>query len=98
MTTAEVRAYEQKVDAQLNEAKAVLNGLEARAKGKMAQAELDMISRLRAKHEEIEKKVHHELRAAAAIAVAAKVKSDIDAEISKFRASLDQLAAKAKTA
>ena len=98
MNTTEVRAYEQKVDAQLNEAKAVLNGLEARAKGKMAQAELDMISRLRAKHEEIEKKVHHELRTAAAIAVAAKVKSDIDAEISKFRASLDQLAAKAKTA
>lgn len=97
MNVAEIKAYQEKIDAQLHEAKALLNGFEAHAKGKLAQSEIDTISRLKAKHQEIEKKVHHDLKTTGEVAVAAKVKSDIDAEITKFKTSLDQLAAKAKS-
>jgi hypothetical protein len=97
MNIAEIKAYQEKIDAQLHEAKALLNGFEAHAKGKLAQSEIDTISSLKAKHQEIDKKVHHDLKAAGGVAIAAKVKSDIDAEVAKFKASLDQLAAKAKS-
>jgi hypothetical protein len=97
MNIAEIKAYQAKIDAQLHEAKALLNGFEAHAKGKLAQSEIDAISRLRAKHQEIDKKVHHDLKTTGEVAIAAKVKSDIDAEIGKFNASLDQLAAKVKS-
>jgi predicted RNase H-like nuclease (RuvC/YqgF family) len=97
MNIAEIRAYQAKVDAQLHEAKALLNGFEAHAKGKLAQSEIDAISRLKAKHQEIDKKVHQDLKTTGEVAVAAKVKSDLDAEIAKFKTSLDQLAAKAKS-
>ena len=97
MNIAEIKAYQEKIDAQLHEAKALLNGFEAHAKGKLAQSEIDAISRLKAKHQEINKKVHQDLKVTGEVAVAAKVKSDIDAEIAKFKASLDQLAAKAKS-
>src|SRR6516165_9483276 len=94
MNIAEIKAYQEKVNAQLQQAKAVLNGLEAHAKGKLAQSEIDAINRLKAKHQEIEKKVHHDLKTAGEVAVAAKVKTDIDSEVAKFKASLDQLSAK----
>ena len=95
MNIAEMKAYQQKVDAQLHEAKALLDGFEAHAKGKLAQSQIDAIAHLKAKHQEIEKKVHQDLKTAGAVAVAAKVKSDIDAEIARFKTSLDQVAAQA---
>ena len=97
MNIAEIKAYQEKVNAQLQEAKAVLNGLEAHAKGKLAQSEIDAINRLKAKHQEIEKKVHHDLKTAGEVAVAAKVKTDIDSEVTRFKSSLDQLSAKIKS-
>jgi hypothetical protein len=97
MNVAEVKAYQTKVDAQLHEAKALLEGLEAHAKGKRAQAEIDKIALLKAKREEIEKRVHHDLKTAGEIALAAKVKSDIDAEIARFNTSLSELSAKAQS-
>ncbi|HEX8800483.1 MAG TPA: hypothetical protein VF772_17825 [Terriglobales bacterium] len=97
MNIAEIKAYQEKINAQLQEAKAVLNGLEAHAKGKLAQSEIDAINRLKAKHQEIEKKVHQDLKTAGEVAVAAKVKTDIDSEMTKFKSSLDQLSAKVKS-
>jgi predicted RNase H-like nuclease (RuvC/YqgF family) len=97
MNIAEVKAYQEKVHAQLHEAKALLDGFEAHAKGKLAQSEIDTISRLKAKHQEIDKKVHQDLKTGGEVAVAAKVKSDIDSEIAKFKSSLAQLAAKVKS-
>ena len=96
MNIAEIKAYQEKIGAQLQEAKAVLNGVEAHAKGKLAQSEIDTISRLKAKHQEIDKKVHHDLKVAGEVTVAAKIKSDIEAEMTKFKASVDQLSAKVK--
>ena len=97
MNIAEIRAYQEKIGAQLQETKAVLNGLEAHAKGKLAQSEIDTINRLKAKHQEIEKKVHQDLKTAGEVAVAAKIKSDIDAEMPQFKAAVDQLSAKVKS-
>src|SRR5271156_4145900 len=97
MNIAEIKAYQAKIGAQLNETKALLNGFEAHVKGKFAQSEIDAISRLKAKHQEIDKKVHQDLKTTGDVAVAAKVKSDIDADVAKFKASLDQLAAKVKS-
>ena len=97
MNIAEIKAYQEKINAQLQEAKAVLNGFEAHAKGKMAQSEIDTINRLKAKNQEIEKKLHHDLKTAGEVAMAAKVKADIDAEMTKFKTSLDQISAKIKS-
>jgi hypothetical protein len=96
MNIAETKAYQEKVDAQLHEAKALLDGFEAHAKGKLAQSQIDTIARLKAKHQEIEKKVNRDIKTAGAVAIAAKVKSDIDAEIARFKTSLDQVAAEVK--
>jgi hypothetical protein len=97
MNIAEIKAYQEKIGAQLQEAKAVLNGVEAHAKGKLAQSDIDSINRLKAKHQEIEKKVHQDLKTAGEVAVAAKIKSDIDAEMPKLKAAVDQLSAKVKS-
>src|SRR5215831_3834636 len=97
MNIGEIKAYQEKINAQLQEAKAVLSGLEAHAKGKLAQSEIDTIARLKAKHQEIEKKVHQNLKTTGEVAVAAKVKSDIDTEMTKFKTSVDQLSAKIKS-
>ena len=97
MNGAEIKAYQEKVRAQLQEAKAMLNGFEAHAKGKLAQSEIDTISRLKAKNQKIDKKVHQDLNVTGEVTLAAKIKSDIDAEMAKFKASLDQLNAKLKS-
>lgn len=97
MNIAEIKAYQEKINAQLQEAKAVLNGLGAHAKAKLAQSEIDTIARLKAKNQEIEKKVHEDLKTAGAVAVAAKIKANIDAEMTKFKTSVDQLSAKIKS-
>ncbi len=97
MNIAEIKAYQEKINAQLQQAKAVLNGLEAHAKGKLAQSEIDTIAGLKAKHQEIEKKVRQDLKTTGEVAVAAKVKSDIDAEMTKFKTSVDQVSAKIKS-
>ena len=47
------------------------------------------------KRQEIEKWVRHDLKKAGEIAVAAKVKSDIDAELARFNTSLSEVSAKA---
>src|SRR5260370_23452172 len=97
MNVAEIKAYREKISAQLQEAKAVLNGFEAQAKGKLAQSEIDTITSLKAKNQEIDKKVHQDLKVTGEVTLVAKIKSDIDAEMAKFKASLDQLNTKVKS-
>ena len=97
MNIAEIKAYQEKINAQLREAKAVFNGVEAHAKRNLAQSEIDTLNHLKTKHKRIEKKVHHDLKTAGEVAIAAKVKSDIDAEVTKFKAAVDQLSEKVKS-
>jgi hypothetical protein len=91
----EIKAFEHKLTAQLDEAKAEIEKLQAHGKGKVAQAEIDAIHRLREKRLEIEKR-HHELKTAGE-ARAAQLKAEIEAEMTKFKASLDQLASKVRS-
>ena len=97
MNIAEIKAYQEKINAQLHEAKALLDAFEARAKGKLAQSQIDTISRLKTEHKEIENKVRNDLKTTGEVAVAAKVKSDVDTKIANFKASVAQLSANAKS-
>lgn len=96
MSTHDVmtKAYEEKINAQLQQAKAQLAEFEARAKGQMSQAEIDTIHRLRMKHQEIEKK-RQDLKTVGD-AKAEQVKAEINAEMAKLKVHLAELATKLK--
>ncbi len=88
------KAYEEKISAQLQQAKAQLGELEASAKGKMAQAEIDTINHLKTKQQEIDKK-RQDLKTTGDAKVE-QVKAEIDAEVAKLKTSLAELATKLK--
>ena|SRR5579859_3882518 len=88
------KAYEEKIGAQLQQAKAQLGELEASAKGKMAQAEIDTINHLKTKQQEIDKK-RQDLKTTADAKVE-QVKAEIDTELAKLKTSLGELATKLK--
>jgi hypothetical protein len=88
------KAYEEKINAQLQQAKAQLAELEARGKGRMSQAEIDAIHHLKTKHQEIEKK-HRDLKTIGGAKVE-QVKAELDAEVAKLKASLAELTTKLK--
>ena len=90
----ETKAYEEKIQAQLQQARAQLDELGARAKGKVSQAVIDSINHLKTKHEEIEKK-RQELKTTGD-AKAEQVKAEIDAGVAKLKTSVAELAAKLK--
>jgi tRNA U54 and U55 pseudouridine synthase Pus10 len=90
------KAYEEKVGAQLQQVKSQLQEFETRAKGKMAQAEIETINQLKTKQQEIEKK-RQDLKTASGAKIE-RVKSEIDPELAKLRTSLEQLATKFKKA
>ncbi len=94
MNTA-TKAYEEKISAQMQQAKAQLEQLEAHAKGQMAQAEIDTINHLKTKQQEIEKK-GQELKTVGDAKVE-QVKAALDTEIAKLKSSLQQVATKLKS-
>jgi len=94
-TSVAIKAFEEKVSAQLQEAKSKIDDIEAQAKGKMAQAEIDSINSLKVKRQEIEKK-RQDLKTSGE-AKATQIKAEIEAEMAKFKASLDQFGAKVKS-
>lgn len=89
------QAFEEKIYAQLQDAKAKLEKLEAAAKGKLAQAEIDAMNHLKTKRLEIEKQ-RQELKTAAA-AKADQIKAEIESEMPRFKEALDRLHAKVKS-
>jgi vacuolar-type H+-ATPase subunit H len=93
--SATIKAFEEKLSAQLQEAKSQIDGIEARAKGKMAQAEIDAINGLKTQRQEIEKK-RQDLKTSGE-AKAAQLKSEIEADMARFKTSLDQLGTKVKS-
>jgi hypothetical protein len=96
MSTPEIKAYEDKVNAQLQQVKAQLGEFEAHAKGKMSQAEIDAINRLKSKHQEIDKK-RQDLKTVSDAKVS-QVKAEIDAEVAKLKTSLADLGTRLKKA
>jgi uncharacterized membrane protein len=93
---ATLKAYEDKVRAQLQEGKAKLDQLNAKAKEKQAQAELDVVGRLNATKQNIEKKLQ-DLKTTDDVQVP-RAKADIDADVASFKSSINELAGKIKVA
>jgi hypothetical protein len=93
--TQGMKAYEEKIGAQLKEAKAKLDEFEAHLKGKQADAEIELTQAMRTSHHNIEKK--REQLKTAGEALATKTKADIDAELAKLKGLSEQLAARIKT-
>src|SRR5579859_5495126 len=93
--SAAIKAFEEKVSAQLQEAKSKIDEIEGHAKGKMAQAEIDAINNLKSKRQEIDKK-RQDLKTSSE-ARAVQIKAEIESDMSKFKASLDQFGAKVKS-
>jgi protein subunit release factor A len=87
-----IKAFEEKINAQLEQAKAQLAELGARAKGNVAQAEIDTIHHLKTKHQEIEKK--RQVLKTTSDAKAGQIKAEIEAEIAKLKTSLAELNSK----
>jgi uncharacterized protein involved in exopolysaccharide biosynthesis len=61
----------------------------------LAQAEIDAINSLKAKRQEIDKK-RQDLKTSGE-AKAAQIKAEIEADLAKFKASLDQFGTKVKS-
>lgn len=96
MSTSDMtmKAYEEKVNAHLKQAKAQLGEVEARAKDKMSQAQIDTINRLKKQHDEIEKK-RQALKTVGEPKMA-QAKAEIDSEMAKLKSSVSDLAIKLK--
>jgi len=90
----DVKAYEEKINGQLQQTKAQLAELEARAKSRMAQAEIDTASRLKTKHQEIDRK-RQNLKTVGD-AKLAHAKAEIDSDMANLKNSLAELNAKLK--
>ncbi len=92
--TSALKIYEDKVNAQLHEAKLQLEGLEAHTKGAVAQAELDTLKKLHSHKQRIEKKLT-ELKAHGETKLV-EGKADTDDELAKLHAALSSAATKLK--
>ncbi len=97
MTIAEVKAHEEKISAQLHEAKALLEEFEAHARKNKAQAEIEKITGLKAKKQEIEKKLQQLAKTGVAAKAAVQIKADIEAEVAKLKTSLGEIATRLKS-
>jgi hypothetical protein len=92
MSVTEVKAHEEKISAQLHEAKALLEEFEAHARKNKAQAEIEKITGLKTKQQEIEKKLQQLAKTGIAAKAAVQIKADIEAEVAKLKTSLGEIA------
>jgi len=90
--SAGLKAYQDKINSQVKEARTRLDELETKAKEQKAQVELAAINRLKTTRENIDRKVQ-DLKTAHETHVA-QAKAEIDAEVAKFKSSVDELATK----
>jgi hypothetical protein len=94
--SATIKAYEDKIVSQLQQARSKLQQLEAQAKDKRAQAEVATISSLKTAQQNIDRKLQ-DLKKTHDTHVT-QAKADIDADIATFKASIDQLTERVRTA
>jgi len=93
-TSATLKAFEDKVTAQVQEGKTRLEQLEAKAREKGAQSELDAVKSLKATRENIHRKVQ-DLKTTHDDHVA-RAQTAIDADVAAFKTRIDELSAKLK--
>jgi hypothetical protein len=89
-----LKAYEDKIRAQVQEGKAKLEQFEAKAREKHADAELSAINQLKTSKQDIDRKL--QALKTTQEAMIGLAKESIDAEVAKFKASLDTLSGKLK--
>jgi hypothetical protein len=94
-TPNSLKAYEDKVKAQLQDAKARIDQFEATAKEKGAHAEITAVNGLQTAKTNIDRKLQ-DLKKTSATYVA-RAKADIDADVATFKASVDNFNAKFKS-
>ena len=97
MTThhAELKAFEDKIEAQLREAKAKLDEFEAQRKEQRADAEIKAINAFRTQQHELEKK-RQELRTVGE-AKMGQLKAEIEAGLAKLKTLGNEVGAKIKS-
>jgi len=93
--SAMLKAYADKIKAQVHEAKAKLDLFEAAAQKKKAQAEIAAIGGVKTAKEQLERKLQ-DLNATHGPHVA-RAKADIDADVVRLKATIDALATKFKS-
>ena len=90
-----IKVYQDKVAAQLQEAKARLEQFEAKAKEQRAQTEITAINGLKTAKQNIDRRLQ-DLKTTHD-AYVARARAEIDADVAKFKGSVDDFAAKFKT-
>jgi len=93
--SATLKAYQDKITAQLQEAKAKLEQFEAKAKEKKAQAEIDTINSLKTAKQHIDRKLQ-DLKTTHDSNVT-RAKADIAADVARLTGSIEELGTKFKT-
>jgi undecaprenyl pyrophosphate synthase len=91
---AAIKAYADKVGAQIQEGKARLEQLEAKAQVKKAQAEIAAIAGLMTARKSLQQKVQ-DLTTTHQSNVP-RAKAEIDADVASFKSAIDELGAKLK--
>ena len=92
---AALKGYEDKIKAQLKDAKARLDQLEAKASEHSAEAEITAINSLKTARQNIDRKLQ-DLKTTHDANVA-RAKATIDADVASFRSSIDDFATRFKT-
>ena len=93
---ATLKAYEDKVNAQIREAKAKLEQFEAKATEQRTQAENKAIDDLKTTRQNLERRVR-DLRSTQETNLE-RAKADISADVTKLNASIDELTTEFKSA
>lgn len=97
MTIAEMKANHEKVSAQFDEVKALIQQIEAHARKNKAQTEIERLNDLKSKKQSIEKRWQKLLKTTGEAALALKVKADIEADLAKLKSSLQEVSAGLQT-
>ena len=93
--SAMLKAYVDKIKAQVHEAKATLDLFEAAAQKKKAQAEIAAIGGVKTAKANIEKRLQD--LSTTHRAYVARAKADIDADVARLKTAIDALATKFKS-
>ena len=88
-TSSSLDAFKEKVRAEVEQAKTKLQQFEAQSKERRSEAETATINRLKAAKQDIDRKLG-DLKATQDVDVA-HAKSDIEAAVAKFKASIAEL-------
>jgi hypothetical protein len=93
--SATLKAYEDKISAQLSNAKASIEQLEAKAKDTKANAEIATVNGLKTAKQKITRRIQ-DLKTTSAANVS-RAKAEIDSDVALLRTGIDELAAKVKS-